>query len=719
MSVSENIKEIYDTNPTSAMVGTDLMYVGRSPFSDADDTAISWLDLLASITADLDPNELVGTDGDNNFISLPYSSSNVASNLVQRDANSNIFANNFNANYASITSSGGNTALTAASARTQEVLGSAAHTVTLPDATTLTTGWCFEIINSSSLTISVNVSPTGLLKFVPSGAILRVILSNNSSVGGAWESQWGIPSSASWGTSGLTLNALTAQLSITCGLTSVTSGLINFIGSTSGTVSVRAQAAAGTYNFNLPTTAGSSSQVLTSAGGGAIPMTWTSLSSAAVTSITANPSSFLTASPSVGAVTIDVDNTHSAQFASLGLNAAPNSLARAFLDGNATAFGILAIDSAKTGVNGGQQAGLVYNSNFTPAVAVTDVFGMSSVNTVVSPGAGAITNAVAQKGKMTSSSNLVTNLVGNWGEVTIQTGGTNVRGFSVYGAPPVGTYAASGAFEGPILVGSNFGSLTTTITPPANGAAIEGSVSVGHTTGSAPSRFNVGTSAQFQVSSTGVITAVGSPLGVTLGGSGTTVQFTPGNIVLAGASGVYTENVNLFFDTTNKIFSVGESIPVSTATCYFSSEDAAKNNEVWINAPTANLANLIWAKAGASKWQMYMPASSSDLRLYDTTDRFIFQFGSFIINTAGGTLKIAAGANACFGTNATMVGGTVTVNTTAVATGDTVLVTKTNEAGVPGTGMPVITIVNNTSLTLTSNSPTDASTYNWMIIKPA
>jgi len=51
-------------------------------------------------------------------------------------------------------------------------------------------------------------------------------------------------------------------------------------GSTSGAVSVNAST--GTYNFNLPTTAGSTTQFLTSAGGGSTPMTWTPASSIAI-----------------------------------------------------------------------------------------------------------------------------------------------------------------------------------------------------------------------------------------------------------------------------------------------------------------------------------------------------------------------------------------------------------------------------------------------------
>lgn len=62
---------------------------------------------------------------------------------------------------------------------------------------------------------------------------------------------------------------------------------INLSGSTSGVISLLPQAAAGTYNFNFPTTAGTTGQVLTSAGGIGAPMTWTTPSGSGVTSITA------------------------------------------------------------------------------------------------------------------------------------------------------------------------------------------------------------------------------------------------------------------------------------------------------------------------------------------------------------------------------------------------------------------------------------------------
>lgn len=79
---------------------------------------------------------------------------------------------------------------------------------------------------------------------------------------------------------GTTANTFTANTTVnktlTVGLAGTQTGQIDMRGTTSGVVSVLPQATAGTYNFNLPTTAGSSGDVLTSAAGGSSPMTWSS-----------------------------------------------------------------------------------------------------------------------------------------------------------------------------------------------------------------------------------------------------------------------------------------------------------------------------------------------------------------------------------------------------------------------------------------------------------
>ena len=101
----------------------------------------------------------------------------------------------------------------------------------------------------------------------------------------------------------------TVSTSTTTGTMVITNGLgvsgnvstagLNLQGSSSGVVSVLPQAAAGTYNFNLPVTAGTSGYVLTSGGGGSSPMTWSSTSGfGSVSSVGLTVPSFLSVSGS-------------------------------------------------------------------------------------------------------------------------------------------------------------------------------------------------------------------------------------------------------------------------------------------------------------------------------------------------------------------------------------------------------------------------------------
>ncbi len=75
------------------------------------------------------------------------------------------------------------------------------------------------------------------------------------------------------------LPASAADLKI--GVSTSEAGQVDIFGSTSGDISLIPQAAAGTYNWNWPTTAGTAGQVLTSQGGSSTAMTWTTAGSAA------------------------------------------------------------------------------------------------------------------------------------------------------------------------------------------------------------------------------------------------------------------------------------------------------------------------------------------------------------------------------------------------------------------------------------------------------
>lgn len=61
---------------------------------------------------------------------------------------------------------------------------------------------------------------------------------------------------------------------LTIGVAASTTGSLALTGLTGGTITIKPQSSAGTYEFDLPTTAGSAGQVLTSQGGAGTPMTW-------------------------------------------------------------------------------------------------------------------------------------------------------------------------------------------------------------------------------------------------------------------------------------------------------------------------------------------------------------------------------------------------------------------------------------------------------------
>ncbi len=78
-------------------------------------------------------------------------------------------------------------------------------------------------------------------------------------------------------------NATISAGALTLGIATSVLGTLVLSGSTSGSVTIIPQVAAGTWNFNLPITAGTAGQVLTSQGGGASAMTWTSAGTGTVT----------------------------------------------------------------------------------------------------------------------------------------------------------------------------------------------------------------------------------------------------------------------------------------------------------------------------------------------------------------------------------------------------------------------------------------------------
>lgn len=217
---------------------------------------------------------------------------------------------NYDANF---TSAGGNLML--ASVASGNVLGNNGVGSNEPTSTTVTS--LLDRNFSSTQGSVLYRSGTGWAALTP-GTSGQVLQTGGAGANPAWASIAGTGTVTSI-TAGKNLNGGTITSSGTIslsdtpalgtnGTTAGTLGLAN--GSASGaTVTMQNPSATVAYNFNLPATAGTSGQVLTSAAGGTSPMTWTPVTTtAAANSIvktgaggTIDPSLISTAVPAIGA----------------------------------------------------------------------------------------------------------------------------------------------------------------------------------------------------------------------------------------------------------------------------------------------------------------------------------------------------------------------------------------------------------------------------------
>lgn len=160
------------------------------------------------------------------------------------------------------------------------------------------------------------------------------------------------------GAFGASPNLTWVSPALTVGVAGSTTGQLKLTGATSGTISILGQAAAGTYNFNLPTTAGSASDCLKSGGGGATAMTWGTCGS---TSITIGTTTITAGTPTtilydnagvVGEYTITGSGTV------VAMQTAPTfvtSITTPLIYGGSAAGSVLALQSTSNGVPSGDK----------------------------------------------------------------------------------------------------------------------------------------------------------------------------------------------------------------------------------------------------------------------------------------------------------------------------------------------------------------------------
>lgn len=126
---------------------------------------------------------------------------NAASGLVAKDANSNISGNAFFAGTTSTAAAGTTTTLTASSTPVNVVTGSGGQTFTLPNATTLPIGALYSFNNNqTSGTIVVKNTGATTIATFQSGSYGTIVLLDNGTSSGSWESHFQAPSNVSWST---------------------------------------------------------------------------------------------------------------------------------------------------------------------------------------------------------------------------------------------------------------------------------------------------------------------------------------------------------------------------------------------------------------------------------------------------------------------------------------------------------------------------------------
>lgn len=209
------------------------------------------------------------------------SSAATASTLMLRDANANVSVNNIVDAYTSTATAAGTTTLTVSSDFYQDFSGSSTQTVVLPDATTLTNGHQFFIMDNSTGNLTVNMNGGSLLKTVPANQYIIVTLTNNGTAAGTWTVQSSVPKdefirqSATY--------TLTSTTNIQKLFNASTNGALTVKGSTTyifeGVININTMSAtSGNMKFDV---LGAGTATLTSAGWSAIGLDNTTIGTAA------------------------------------------------------------------------------------------------------------------------------------------------------------------------------------------------------------------------------------------------------------------------------------------------------------------------------------------------------------------------------------------------------------------------------------------------------
>ena len=306
-------------------------------------------------------------------------------------------------------------------------------------------------------------------------------------------------------------NTITATATPTLGVAGATIGTLGLAGNTSGTVTITPQAAAGTYNFNLPTGSGTSGQPLLSGGGGSTAMTFGTVGvGAGGTGLTSGTSGGIPYFSSSSTLASSAALTANAIVKGGGAGTAP--LASGILidsSNNVTAMGTL--DSGAHTITSASATSLVVGANGTTNPGLTVNNSTASAATGLSITAKAATGGVQVA--VTSSGSNDTLLLDAKGSGNVRFGATST-GQIEFGRNAVPTASDGAALGTTSLMWSdlmlaagaviNFNNGDVTVTHSSGATAITGVTTVASATatpaaGSTSARLLFGTTAGFGI----------------------------------------------------------------------------------------------------------------------------------------------------------------------------------------------------------------------------
>ncbi len=186
---------------------------------------------------------------------VPYTGATTNVNLGTH----NVFGNNIIEGFTATVTAGGTTTLTVSSTEIQSFTGVANQTLVLPNATTLTKGHSFRILNPSTGNITIQTNGGATLWTMATGTEMYLICTDNSTAAGTWENHY-IATSVSTGKRVVFSNSISfigadAQLINfgTNNITFTTSGATSLTLPTSGTVTALGNTTTGSGAIVLAT----------------------------------------------------------------------------------------------------------------------------------------------------------------------------------------------------------------------------------------------------------------------------------------------------------------------------------------------------------------------------------------------------------------------------------------------------------------------------------